>query len=95
MPPDDRGKDLWTRRVDTRRLDAGTSSVATVMPVPTSDGREDVTTFADSKNVSMFTSCENQGTAWEVAAAVTFLLSDDASYVAGVELFVDGGMAQI
>lgn len=35
------------------------------MPVPTSDGREDVTTFADSKNVSMFTSCENQGTAWE------------------------------
>ncbi|MFF1529939.1 extracellular solute-binding protein [Cellulomonas sp. NPDC058312] len=35
------------------------------MPVPTSDGRDDVTTFADSKNVSMFTSCENQGTAWE------------------------------
>jgi multiple sugar transport system substrate-binding protein len=35
------------------------------MPVPTSDGRADVTTFADSKNVSMFTACENQGTAWE------------------------------
>ncbi|MGW8566761.1 extracellular solute-binding protein [Isoptericola sp. NPDC055881] len=35
------------------------------MPVPTSDGRADPVTFADSKNVSMFTSCKNQGTAWE------------------------------
>lgn len=35
------------------------------MPVPTSDGREAPTTFADSKSVSMFTSCENQATAWE------------------------------
>ncbi|MCK8467892.1 extracellular solute-binding protein [Microbacterium sp. KSW4-16] len=35
------------------------------MPVPTSDGRDNPTTFADSKSVSMFTACENQGTAWE------------------------------
>lgn len=35
------------------------------MPVPTSDGRENPKTFADSKSVSMFTSCKNQGTAWE------------------------------
>ncbi len=48
------------------------------MPVPTSDGREDVTTFADSKNVSMFTSCENQGTAWEFLKYSTSEESDGA-----------------
>ncbi|MFI2363094.1 extracellular solute-binding protein [Promicromonospora sp. NPDC019610] len=35
------------------------------MPVPTSTGEAEPITFADSKNVSMFTSCENQATAWE------------------------------
>ena len=31
----------------------------------------------------------------EVAKAAVFLGSDDSSYVAGIELFVDGGMAQV
>ena len=35
------------------------------------------------------------GTEDEVARAVSFLASDDASYITGVELFVDGGTAQI
>jgi NAD(P)-dependent dehydrogenase (short-subunit alcohol dehydrogenase family) len=31
----------------------------------------------------------------DIARAVTFLASDDAGYITGIELFVDGGMAQV
>ena len=41
------------------------------------------------------TPLERTGLPEEVAVAVLFLASDESSYVNGIELFVDGGAAQI
>ena len=35
------------------------------------------------------------GSADEIAKVAVFLASDDSSFVAGIELFVDGGTAQV
>ena len=48
---------------------------AGVAPVPTSDGKTDPYTYADAKNVSMFTTCAYQQTAWEF---LKFTTSEDA-----------------
>lgn len=34
-----------------------------------------------------------QGTPWEIAKAIVFLLSEDASYITATELIVDGGLS--
>jgi len=43
------------------------------VPVPTSGGTsaEDTWTFSDAKNVAMYSSCENQATAWDVMKLAT------------------------
>ena len=36
---------------------------------------------------------QKMGTAWDVAAAAAFLASDDAQYITGILLPVDGGLS--
>jgi NAD(P)-dependent dehydrogenase (short-subunit alcohol dehydrogenase family) len=50
---------------------------------------------ARNKMISQTVPLGRLGTADEIAKAVVFLASDDASYITGVELFVDGGSAQV
>jgi NAD(P)-dependent dehydrogenase (short-subunit alcohol dehydrogenase family) len=47
------------------------------------------------KMIAAATPLGRLGTADEIAKAAVFLASDDASYVTGIELFVDGGFAQV
>ena len=47
------------------------------------------------KNIVATVPLGRMGSADEIAKAAVFLASDDSSYVTGIELFVDGGMAQI
>ncbi|MET0232933.1 MAG: SDR family oxidoreductase [Rhodanobacteraceae bacterium] len=47
------------------------------------------------KQAAAVTPLGRPGTPDEIAKAVSFLLSDDASYITGIELFVDGGQAQV
>lgn len=50
---------------------------------------------AYTKEVAATTPLGRVGQADEIAKAVSFLASDDASYITGVELFVDGGLVQV
>jgi len=54
---------------------------------------EQIKQYADSAVVNI--PLGRTGTLDEVAKVVAFLASDESSYVTGIELFVDGGMAQI
>ena len=47
------------------------------------------------KNIINIVPMGRMGSPDEVAKAVSFLASDDSSYITGIELFVDGGLAQI
>jgi PPOX class probable F420-dependent enzyme len=78
----------WTRESNDRGIRFNTLSPG---PIDTAmlDGQADKAQFAAAVPLNRL------GRPEEIAAAALFLASDDSSFVAGVELSVDGGMAQV
>jgi NAD(P)-dependent dehydrogenase (short-subunit alcohol dehydrogenase family) len=85
----------WTLDLKERNIRVNAVSPG-VVPTPGYDQmgtKEQVQGFVDVMAATI--PLGRVGTADEVAKTVVFLASDDSSFVNGIELFVDGGMAQI
>jgi NAD(P)-dependent dehydrogenase (short-subunit alcohol dehydrogenase family) len=81
----------WTADLKARKI-----RVNVVSPGPVQTPGFDVFANDDVKQyLKTLVPLGRIGTSAEIAKAVLFLASDDSSYVAGAELFVDGGMAQV
>jgi NAD(P)-dependent dehydrogenase (short-subunit alcohol dehydrogenase family) len=83
--------DLKERKIRVNAISPG------VVPTPGYDhlglSDEQLQEFVNSQAVTI--PLGRVGTPDEIAKAVVFLASDESSFVNGIELFVDGGMAQI
>ncbi len=53
-------------------------------------GKGDIATMRDQRSAQV--PLQRMGSPWEVADAIAFLASDEASYITGTELLVDGGL---
>jgi NAD(P)-dependent dehydrogenase (short-subunit alcohol dehydrogenase family) len=81
----------WTADLKARNI-----RVNVLSPGPTQTPGFDVFANDDVRNyMKSIVPLGRLGTSDEIAKAALFLASDDSSYVAGVELFVDGGSAAI
>jgi NAD(P)-dependent dehydrogenase (short-subunit alcohol dehydrogenase family) len=78
----------WTREFNDRGIRFNTLSPGPI-DTPMLDGQPDKAQFAAAVPLNRL------GRPEEIAAAALFLASNDSSFVAGVELSVDGGMAQV
>jgi NAD(P)-dependent dehydrogenase (short-subunit alcohol dehydrogenase family) len=86
----------WTTDLKPRRIRVNAVSPGTIDTPGLNDllasaeaGQERVKMISNAVPLGRF------GRPEEIAKAVVFLASDDSSYVAGAELFVDGGFAQV
>jgi NAD(P)-dependent dehydrogenase (short-subunit alcohol dehydrogenase family) len=83
--------DLKDRRIRVNAISPGSTDTPGLSQLLASSavGEERKKMIANAVPLGRF------GTADEVVNAVTFLASGDASYIAGTDLFVDGGFAQV
>jgi NAD(P)-dependent dehydrogenase (short-subunit alcohol dehydrogenase family) len=80
----------WTVDLKQRKIRVNAISPGPI-ETPMSSGADEQLMTSIISTVPM----GRMGSPDEIAKAVSFLASDDSSYVTGIELFVDGGMAQI
>jgi NAD(P)-dependent dehydrogenase (short-subunit alcohol dehydrogenase family) len=86
----------WTTDLKERRIRVNAVSPGTVETPGLSDLLSSSETGEQRrKMIGSVVPLARFGRPEEIAAAVAFLASDDASYIAGSELFVDGGLAQV
>src|SRR6202051_2813422 len=83
--------DLKARRIRVNAVSPGSTDTPGLSELLASSetGAQRETMISNSVPLGRF------GTPEEIAKAVVFLASDDASYITGTELFVDGGFAQV
>jgi NAD(P)-dependent dehydrogenase (short-subunit alcohol dehydrogenase family) len=86
----------WTREFNDRGIRFNTLSPGPI-DTPIMDGQADSPEGADAIRAAFAAAIplNRMGRPEEIAAAALFLASDDSSFVAGAELSVDGGMAQV
>jgi NAD(P)-dependent dehydrogenase (short-subunit alcohol dehydrogenase family) len=83
--------DLKDRRIRVNTISPGPIDTSVLKAASNSEvGRQVL-----PGGLAALTVMNRRGTPNEVAKAVVFLASDDSSYITGIELFVDGGFAEI
>ena len=86
----------WTREFNDRGIRFNTLSPGPI-DTPILDGQADSVEAANEIKAQFAAAVplNRLGRPDEIAAAALFLASDDSTFVAGAELSVDGGMAQV
>ena len=87
----------WSVDLKERKIRVNAISPGTVVTPAYSGvlGMNDAQIDQFAAQAASVTPLGRTGTSDEIAKAVVFLASDDSSFITGIELFVDGGLAQI